>query len=83
MKLDKDFLNVVAGPIQSCWQSIGFDCGECNNPEAIEACIDANRLAMYPGGEHGRAADAAIHAACTANDYGKVLRFLAKHIKLA
>jgi hypothetical protein len=95
MKLDKEFLETVTGPIQAVWQYIGSDsyaaaqeCGErLTNEAALEGCIDAGRLidCALGGGskERGKLADAAVGEAIKQHGYKKVMTYLKRHIKLA
>ena len=80
----------VLGPIMETWNAIGFDvmsAGErIRNADAVECCIDADRLTQFAYGEQGKAAareaDAEITRAIAAHGYEKVLRALARAIRL-
>lgn len=99
-KLNKDFLELVRGPICQSWQYVAQDWPEGEKVTyagAIEVSIDADRIwtNVYPPSSTNQSerrvrqwkeavfAEAAIRQACKVHDYGKVLRFLAKHIKLS
>ena len=85
--LTPEFINLVNNPINNVWQTIGSDlyavveeCGDTlGNEEAIECCIDANRLTMYGHKD----AENAIDNAVKQHGYGKVHKYLCKNIKLA
>ncbi len=84
MKLNKDFLKAVEGPIYSTWSAIASDAAELgpsSNSGNMELCLDANRMVAY-GGKNGKAADDLVGEACKEHGYVKVSRFLCKHIKL-
>ena len=76
--------------IRQCWQSVGGDtidaCNECEqrltNKTAIETCIDANRLTMYPGGEEGAASDNFVTELCKQGGYTILMKVLKKAIFL-
>lgn len=86
MKLDNIFLEAVRAPIVTVWGTIGYDIIECcesmgegcDNEQAIESCIDANYLTMYTSKE----ADVLVSEMCKEHGYDKVLKFLAKNIRL-
>ncbi len=94
VKLNKEFLAAVEAPIHRTWQAIGGDVGALEGRQTfignMEMCIDADRLDMYGGGygskltepNEGKAANDLIGYACMQHDYIKVLKFLARHIKL-
>lgn len=58
--------------IHACWQAIGYDAlsaaeqeGESiTNQDAIEVCLDANYMTMYPGGVKGKEADEYVTHIC-------------------
>jgi hypothetical protein len=87
-KLDEAFVRLVERPIHACWGEIAYDVPEpVSNADAIELAIDADRLKTFSGShrrdvEAARAADAAIGEAIAAHGYSKMLRFLAKHVRL-
>jgi hypothetical protein len=88
MKLDKELIARLNTPMWNTWDAIGHDvyacaeeCGETlGNEEAVESCIDANRLWLNG---NDKAADDLIHELCKEHGYAKVLKFLAKHYQLA
>lgn len=57
MPLGTDFCKLVSGPVWHVWNDISADLAECNEgrrisySDAMEACLDANRIttAGYPG----------------------------------
>lgn len=88
MKLDQEFIKKVKPAIINTWQQIGSDLEACcaeegealNNDEAIECCIDADRLKMYGG--DGDVTINIIREAVKEHNYGKVLTFLVRNINL-
>lgn len=86
MQLDNAFLRLVSPGIYAVWNTIGNDvmncaeeCGESvSNGEAIESCIDADRLAMYGYAD----ANGVIDSAIKDQTYDKTMKFLKKNIKL-
>jgi hypothetical protein len=87
MKLDKDFIKAVSGPIWTTWNYVSPDAGDCDNEEALELCLDADRMTMLAQSkrelEEHKAADALIDAAIKEHGYDAVMAFLDEHIKLA
>jgi hypothetical protein len=92
-KLDKAFLEVVSGPIYGTWNEVAADVaslgGRMTYSGNIEVCIDADRLWYGKQGRIGDsgyekavAADEAVRVAIDTHGYEKVLRFLARNIKL-
>jgi len=81
MKLDQEFINRVQGPIYDTWQAIGPDALEFteDNLEAIELCIDADRLVTQT---EDKEAQDIIDMLIAEHGYIRVLRFLGKHIHL-
>lgn len=75
----------VKPAICATWQCIGADMPDpCKNIEAVEACIDADRLATATHDKAaGEAANAKLREAIDAHGYDAVLRALAKAIRLA
>jgi len=73
---------VIKPAIRKVWNYIGMDvedaCGN-NNEEAIEVCIDADRLTMCADEPE---ADALVKAVLKTADYSKVLKFLSTAIPL-
>lgn len=86
MKLDEEFLKKIRFPIDQTWQAIGSDviqcCDEsgspCTNGDAIESCIDADRLASFASKE----ANELIKSVIEEHGYTKVFKFLTKNIRL-
>lgn len=79
MELNNDFLKQVEMPIIQTWGYVAADMPEdTDNHEAIETCIDANRLDM----SGHKAADGLIIQAVKEHGYEKVMKFLKKHIQL-
>lgn len=72
-KFSKQFVSAV----NATWQAIASDlidaCGELDNFEAVESCIDADRIVMY-GGENGKAAQDEFRARVAAVGYVPALR---------
>ena len=83
--LDAALLDKVRSPIQSTWGVIYPDAGRCSNVEALELCLDADRLTFHAdahvAAEH-KEADRLIEAALNQHSYQKVMRFLSKNIRL-
>lgn len=68
--------------IRRCWQAIaeeGLDVS--NNSEAIELCLDADRMSMF-GGEGGKRADAELDALTAMFGYEKVDKVLCQKVRL-
>ena len=73
--------------LSATWQTIGSDffemCSETGvrpkNVDAIEMCLDADRLTCL-GGETGKAADAEFEARCDAVGYDKALKEVVKQL---
>jgi len=86
MKLNQDFIKIVYAPMWATWNEISPDAHCEDNEEAIELCIDADRMTTTAQGTQAYAdaviADKAIDAAMMEHDYAKVLKFLSKHIQL-
>jgi hypothetical protein len=82
LKLDQEFLNQVRPAIVKCWNYIAADIDwNCSNAEAIELCLDADRISTLVDG--GKAIDELIRQADKEHGYQKVEKFLCKHIQLA
>lgn len=81
MALDQQFVATVKGPIVTTWQCIAHDVYELceDNEEAMEMCIDADRLLL--NGENPTA-HALVRDTIRANGYRETLAFLAAHIQL-
>lgn len=90
--IDKDprFTNLVRA-VNSCWQSIGNDIYECaaecgesvTNEQAVESCLDADRLLMYPGGTSGKEANEFVKELCDAGKYSALNKAVRKACRLA
>ena len=85
--LDAAFIAAVRSPILGAWQEIAMDVADVSkNDEAIELCIDADRLSsMASTGrakDEAKAADKLISDAIASHGYPKVLKFLSKNIRL-
>jgi hypothetical protein len=85
--LNKAFIDIVHSPINRVWNDCAADIadanaacgeGEVTNMEAIEICIDADRLTMTGFKE----ANDSVMAQIKIHGYHKVLRYLSKHIHL-
>ena len=73
-------LAIIKPAICSCWGAIAsdvLDMGDCDNEQAIECCIDADRLH-----DHSPLADAIITRLAKETSYNAVLKALAKKIPL-
>lgn len=90
IKHDHRFLSLCSA-VRQCWQSIGNDiltcaqeCGDndVSNLAAVEACLDANRLTMYPGGDAGKEADAFVSECASQGRYAELERAVAKACSL-
>jgi hypothetical protein len=75
--------------INATWAQIGYDCEGLvsSNLDAVEVCIDADRLTFNcghgaEGAEEGRAADALIAEKLKDHKYAIVLRALSKLVQL-
>jgi|APFre7841882654_1041346.scaffolds.fasta_scaffold315815_1 hypothetical protein len=81
MQIDGAFLALVRPVIFDTWQQIGFDCQEfCeDNEQAVEMCIDADRLLLNGDSPE---ANAAVMEACVEHGYRQVLAYLASKIQL-
>jgi hypothetical protein len=83
LKLDENFLASVKRPILQVWNSIGYDSLELSprlkNAEAIEGCLDADRIVSEAKNPE---AQKLLRAAYEAHGFEKVLRFLSKNIHL-
>jgi hypothetical protein len=72
--------------VRQCWQAIGNDvlqacedCGEgCTNQDAIEACLDADRLTYYPGGAEGKDANEFVRECAGTQHYKDLVQALCK-----
>lgn len=80
MKLDQDFIKKVSPAIFAVWGAIAPDVQVDGNEEAIELCLDADRLPMFVDG--GAEIDALISAAEDEHGYDVVSDFLAANIIL-
>jgi hypothetical protein len=81
MQLDQHFVNTVRATVRETWQQIGHDViDQCeDNEQAMEMCLDADRL-LLNGGDP--VSHAAVKMAVRANGYVPTLKFLAKHIQV-
>lgn len=93
--LTEDEMKIVKGSIETVWNAIAPDVLEADefnirhklnkrrmdNLDAIEACIDADRLETFDE-EDGEQAHALIRALYDSRDYAGTLRYLAKHINI-
>jgi hypothetical protein len=81
MKLDATVIEQVRNPIRKAWNYIAADvyelCGD--NEEALEMCIDANRLSMCVDEPE---AEKLVLALVKEHGYSKTLKFLGKNIQL-
>lgn len=79
--LGPETLKVLKGPIYHVWQQIGPDAiefAECNE-EAVEMCIDADRLIIH--GDFKEEHDYLMRI-LDCYDYRKVLKYLSDNIPL-
>jgi len=75
------FSKMFVQAIHDTWEAIGPDLMQCaeetgselDNDEAVESCIDADRIVVY-GGEDGQAAQAEFRARSAQVGYGVALR---------
>lgn len=77
-------IDAIRQGIVNTWSQIGSDVEAvegCNNLIAVECCIDADRLTTF-GEEEGKAADKLVGEAIEKHGYEKVLRYIAKNIRL-
>lgn len=82
-------MDKVRGPIVSVWGQIAADAvelGRLSNAGAVELCIDADRLTFFAYGDRGKQAaaeaEAELENAIKAHGYTKVLKVLARSIRL-
>lgn len=84
MMFNADEETILCRALHAVWQQIASDCGTIrSNIEAVEMCIDANRLTFNCGyGKAGKAEGVAaqkiVSAAIAKHPYDKVLRELSK-----
>lgn len=81
MQLDQHFLNTVRAAVNTAWQQIAWDVDALceSNEEAVEMCLDADRLLINA---EDQVAHAAVKMAVQANGYQPTLQFLAQNISL-
>lgn len=81
MQLDTHFINTVRAAVNKAWQQIAWDVMELceDNEQAVEMCIDADRLLL--NGED-QVAHAAVKMAVQQNGYHKTLKYLAANIQV-
>jgi hypothetical protein len=86
MKLDQDFIKIVYAPIWATWNAISPDAHCDDNEEAIELCLDADRLITTAQGtlaeKEALDADMAIDEAINKHSYEAVIKFLSKNVQL-
>jgi len=79
-----DALPLLSDPIHDTWNEIFSDVydmeGDVDNVTALAYCMDADRLASAGG---NATANGLLLLLCKEHSYPKVLKFLAKHIRLA
>ena len=83
----KDALPILRPAIIQCWSQIGYDvlqcaeeCGESvDNQEAIESCLDADRLLLVC---NNREAYDLYKTVVAKHGWGKTVSFFTKHIQL-
>lgn len=90
--LDDAFIRAVERPILRTWQTIGHDIADAAGGEeideetAMECVLDADHLRTFGGDrrrdEEGNAAADLVDLAIEAHGYEKVLRFLARRLRL-
>lgn len=84
MQLDDKLVLRLRRPMNITWQQIAPDLYECcpnlDNEEAIEMCIDANRLAFNGEDEE---ADILVRELCKEHGYHTVLKFLSSKFNFA
>jgi hypothetical protein len=79
--LTPDELKTVTRSINLVWQEIAtdlLDMGPCDNEQAVECCLDADRLDR----KETKEADAIIDRLFLETSYNTTLKFLAKNIRL-
>lgn len=89
MKLSAQVLQQIEDPLHHVWTVIASDIYKCSsylhqrvtNTNAIEACIDANRLFAHHAAN--AQADVVLQQLIAANGRDAVVNCLRKHIKLA
>lgn len=80
MQLNDTVAKTLVGPINVVWNAVAADMEgmEMSNTEAIEICIDADRLHTF----HSQAANDLIHELCREHGAQAVIKKLAEHIHL-
>lgn len=68
--------------IRRVWNSIAADVGECSNKEAIELCLDANRMTTFCG-PAGEKADTEISGLIEAHGWSVLLTAVHRQVQLA
>ena len=83
MELNEKIVNRLKSPIYQTWDTIGPDAlgafPDADNKEALELCIDANRIEFVAEDVE---ASALISNLIKEHGYKKVLNFLNKNIKI-
>lgn len=77
--------------VWQCWGSIGSDLEQAvaesgeqwTNAGAVEACLDADRLMVYPGGPEGKAANDYVRSMAEAGHYRELARAVEHRCRLA
>jgi hypothetical protein len=90
IKQDPRFKQLCAD-VWACWQSIGHDveqaCAEMDerltNEMAVESCLDADRMRMYPGGLNGAASADFVREMASAGHYRDLKRAVMRECRLA
>jgi len=80
MQLDEQFIEVIKHPIFTVWDQIAQDCTFVDsNLEAIEMCVDADRLEMHGGSSE---ANKLLKDMCCEHGYENVLAYLEKYLQV-
>ena len=72
-------LSILKRAVENTWSQIGHDIGDVPNDEAIEACVDADRL-EYNGDDEE--ANKLFRAICNKHSYHAALQWLSNNISI-
>lgn len=80
MELNAQFVQQLDYPIRQVWNAIAadMDCSEMTNRDAIDTCIDCDRLETFCSVQDQQL----IRAAIASNSYKEVVDLLTKNISL-
>lgn len=80
-------LELMRDPIHHTWSQIAFDCDFVKtNADAIELCVDADRMTFHASGKDAKAravaAEKELDRAIKAHGYKKVASVLSRNVRL-